>query len=68
MRNYKKWAALTGLMLWGVVSFFFLAGEVESTSMAWFVFVKAASLSSFIACYLVGGWLYRKGMLPEMED
>lgn len=64
----KKWLNLSLIMLWGIVSFFFLAGEMENASMAWFVFIKASSLASFIACYLVGGWMYRRGMLPDIEE
>ena len=70
--NVKQWVILTLLMLWGFASFLVLAGEdapgEPPTPLREFLLIKAGALASFGLCFLVGRWLNRKGLLPDVEE
>lgn len=67
-----QWAVLTLLFLWGFASFLVMAGE-ESPSdppmtLGKFLLIKGVALASFGLCLLVGKYLNRKGLLPDVKD
>lgn len=64
--------ALTIMLLWGFASFLVMAGE-ESPSdppmtLGKFLLIKGVALASFSLCLLVGKYLNRKGLLPDVKD
>lgn len=70
MKKIIQWGIMGVLSLWGVISFMFLAGE-ETTeahlTIGDFILIKAVAITSFAGCILCGKWLYKRGLLPEIN-
>lgn len=68
----KQWACLTALMLVGFAAFLVLAGEEAPNQPPMpflkFLAIKLGALAVFGLCVLAGRYLYRKGLLPEVEE
>lgn len=65
-----QWGLMTVLGFWGTLSFMVLAGEEAPDvcmSLGDFFQIKALALTSFAGCILCGKWLYKKGLLPEIN-
>lgn len=65
-----QWGFMTVLCLWGMVSFLVLAGEEAPEAhltLGDFILIKALAFASFAGCLLCGKWLFRKGLLPEIN-
>lgn len=71
-RNTFNWVRLIVIMVWALLSFILLAGEeapdAEPMSMGQFILIKVVGVVSLLSCVLVGKFLNRKGLLPNMED
>lgn len=71
-RNKKmKWAILSALFVWGLLSFVLLAGEEDPQnplSLQNFFLIKLGALASLAACCCVGKLLNRAGYLPETSE
>lgn len=65
-----QWGLMTVLGVWGMVSFMVLAGEEAPDtcmSLGDFILIKALAVTSLAGCILCGKWLYKKGLLPEIN-
>lgn len=68
-KSVKQWAIMIALTLWGFASFLFLSGEsIEPMPTSELLYTKGIALASFAACILVGKLLYKKGLLPDLEE
>lgn len=73
MRKKKiiQWSIMTALCVWGFIAFMILAGEESPTSnltLGQFLFIKIGALGHLALCIIIGKWLNKKGLLPEMKD
>ena len=67
----RQWTILTMLFLWGLVSFLFLISEETPGTpipIGKFIIFKGLALASLVSCVLVGRWLHRKGILPDVKE
>nr|UVY13342.1 MAG: hypothetical protein [Bacteriophage sp.] len=65
-----QWGLMTVLGFWGTLSFMVLAGEEAPDvcmSLGDFILIKSLALTSFAGCILCWKWLYKKGLLPEIN-
>lgn len=65
-----QWGLMNVLGVWGMVSFMVLAGEESPDaciSLGDFILIKAFAVTSFAGCIQCGKWLYKKGLLPEIN-
>jgi len=69
-RKAIKLAISAAVMLWGLVSVIFLAGEPveEMTTLSEFVVVKLAGLASLLLCIKAASALERRGYMIEFEN
>lgn len=72
IKAIKQWACLTALVLVGFAAFLVLAGEEAPNEppmpFGKFLAIKAGAMAVFALCALLGKYLYRKGLLPEIEE
>lgn len=69
MQNWKKWVLFTLLMLWGFISIALLSGDEDPIRhialFEWFA-MKFTAAISFVACYKVMRYCFRRGLLPDI--
>ena len=67
-KSIKQWAIMTLLAFWGMGSFLALSGEsIEPVPTREYYYSKVIALASFTLCIIVGKFLYKKGLLPDLE-
>lgn len=65
-----QWVLMTVIGIWGTFSFMVFAGEEAPDShltIGDFILIKAAATVSCAGCFLCGKWLFKKGLLPEIN-
>lgn len=71
-KKIKQWVVLTVLFMFGFASFLVLLSEDAATEAPTptgkFIAVKVGALAVLCLCVLVGKYLNRKGLLPEVEE
>lgn len=69
--KFTQWLVLSLLVIWGFVSFIFLAGEedpMHPLSFEKFFIIKCLAGLSLYICVRFGAWLESKGLIPEMSE
>ena len=69
-KTIAQYAHLYALVIWGVLSLLYIAGEPIDEDMPFgtFCFLKLIGWGSLGLCFYVGVLFDRAGMLPDMDD
>lgn len=68
-RTIAKHIRLYAIGFWGIASILYIAGEpIEDIAFGKFMLLKSIGLVSLGLCCLVGKYLDKAGLLPELKD